>query len=64
MLVLTRNCGDTIHIGPDVVVTIVSTCGGRVAVGIVAPKSVEILRGELIKKGGSNASDDTKSEAQ
>jgi len=48
MLVLSRNEGECIHIGDDVVVTIVRTAGGRVRVGVQAPRETNIVRGELI----------------
>lgn len=48
MLCLTRKEQETIHIGPDVVVTIVQVERGKVRLGIEAPKDVEILRGELV----------------
>lgn len=48
MLVLSRRVDESIRIG-DAVVTIISVVGGVVKVGIVAPKSVEILRTELEK---------------
>jgi carbon storage regulator len=48
MLVLSRYVGDSIRIG-DAVVTILSVVGGVIKVGIVAPRSVEILRTELEK---------------
>ncbi len=37
MLILTRRVGETIHIGPDVVVTITDLKNGQVRVGIDAP---------------------------
>jgi carbon storage regulator len=48
MLVLSRRVDESIRIG-DAVVTIISVVGGVVKVGIVAPKTVEILRTELEK---------------
>lgn len=47
MLVLSRKEQETIVIGSDVVLTVVRIDGGRVTIGIDAPKSVHILRGEL-----------------
>ena len=46
MLVLTRNAGESIHIGPDVEFKIIST-GNRVKIGIEAPPAIRILRGEI-----------------
>lgn len=47
MLVLSRKMYETIHIGNDVVVTVVRTGNGSVRIGIEAPKGVAIVRGEL-----------------
>jgi carbon storage regulator CsrA len=45
MLVLTRGVGESIHIGPDVELKIIST-GKKIKVGIEAPRTIEIWRGE------------------
>ncbi|WP_146435322.1 carbon storage regulator [Blastopirellula retiformator] len=47
MLVLTRKPGETIRIGDDIVITINQLRGGRVRVGIDAPKHVSVACGEL-----------------
>lgn len=47
MLVLSRKSGESIHIGDGIVVTITEIRGGRVKVGISAPDSFVIRRGEL-----------------
>ena len=47
MLVLTRKEGETIAIGNDITVTIVSIQGGQVRVGIHAPHEVEVHREEV-----------------
>src|SRR5688572_2519909 len=47
MLVLSRKSGESIHIGDGIVVTITEIRGGRVKVGISAPDSCVIRRGEL-----------------
>ncbi len=46
MLVLSRNVRETIHVGPDVVFTILAVKGGKISVGIEAGDKV-VLRGEL-----------------
>lgn len=46
-LVLSRKVSETIKIGDDVTVTIEQVAGGRVKVGITAPRSVRVLRGEI-----------------
>ncbi len=48
MLVLTRRSGEQIQIGDDIRITILSNEGGKVKVGIDAPKTVTVLRAELI----------------
>ena len=47
MLVLGRKENETIHIGDNITVTVLSVHGGVVKLGINAPNSVRILRGEL-----------------
>lgn len=48
MLVVTRKQGDSLVIGDNIEITILETEGGNVKIGINAPKSVKILRKELI----------------
>jgi len=50
MLVLTRKVGESINIGNDIKVTIVSMEGGQVRLGIEAPKEVIIHRTEIYNK--------------
>lgn len=47
MLVLSRKKGEEILIGDDVVVTVHRLSGNRVSIGIKAPNSYRIIRGEL-----------------
>jgi carbon storage regulator len=47
MLVLGRKENETIHIGENITVTVLSVRGGVVKLGINAPNNVRILRGEL-----------------
>jgi len=52
MLVLTREAKpskDTIRIGEDITIKILSTSGGSVRIGIEAPRQVAVLRDELVK---------------
>jgi carbon storage regulator len=46
MLVLTRKLGESIHIGADVVLTLLDVRPGRIRLGIAAPLSVRIQRAE------------------
>jgi carbon storage regulator len=50
MLVLTRNEGQSILIGEDIKLTIVSAKGAQVRFGIEAPRDVTILREEVSKR--------------
>ena len=47
MLILSRNVGERIEVGDDMVIVITGLRKGRVQVGIEAPKEVKIRRGEL-----------------
>ena len=50
MLVLTRKAGETINVDGDIVIQIVEIRGRQVRVGIEAPKSRKVQRGELIAR--------------
>ena len=50
MLVLTRKENEKIHIGDNIVLTVVSLRGDRVRLGIEAPKDVRVMRSELENK--------------
>jgi len=47
MLVLTRKNGESIRIGDNIEITILSVKGSRVRVGITCPNEVPVRRGEL-----------------
>lgn len=47
MLVLTRKAGETIWIGEDVEIIVSEVKGEQVKIAINAPRSIEIIRGEL-----------------
>ncbi|MFX3675301.1 MAG: carbon storage regulator CsrA [Paenisporosarcina sp.] len=47
MLILTRKIGETIWINDDIEITINEIKGDQVKIGINAPRTLEILRGEL-----------------
>ncbi|GKV69405.1 carbon storage regulator [Sporosarcina sp. NCCP-2716] len=49
MLVLSRRPNESIKIGDDIELKIIEVKGDTVRIGIEAPKSVEILRGELVE---------------
>lgn len=48
MLILQRKAGESLVIGEDVLVTVVSVEGGRVRLAISAPSEISILRSELL----------------
>jgi len=47
MLVLTRKRDEFIKIGSNIVVRVIKTGNGSVKIGIDAPASVRVMRGEL-----------------
>lgn len=47
MLVLSRKNGESIIINNDIVITVVELAGGKVRLGIVAPKDVPVHRQEV-----------------
>lgn len=49
MLVLSRKANETIQIGDDIEIRILEVKGDTVRIGIEAPKSIDILRGELVQ---------------
>lgn len=49
MLVLSRKKGESIMIGDQIEVKILSTEGDQVKLGIVAPKSVKVHRSEVFE---------------
>ena len=48
MLVLTRKNGESIKIGDDIEITIVSAKNDQVKIGIKAPKNIEVFRKEIL----------------
>jgi carbon storage regulator len=55
MLVLTRKEGETIKVGPDIVITLTQIRGQKARIGIDAPPEVIISRGELEHPVGAPA---------
>jgi carbon storage regulator len=47
MLVLMRRPGEAIHIGPDIVITLVALERNRARIGIDAPRDVTVDREEI-----------------
>jgi len=50
MLVLTRRIGETIRIGPDIVVTVLGVKGTQVRFGVEAPRDIEVHREEIFER--------------
>ena len=58
MLVLSRLEGQVITIGDNIRVTIVEVRGGKVRVGIDAPRDVQVLRAELLEQTSEGSGND------
>ena len=54
MLILQRRPGESLKIGQDIEVSVVSVEGGRVRLAISAPQDVPILRSELLDATAAN----------
>jgi carbon storage regulator len=50
LLVLTRRIGETVTIGNDVTVTVLSVKGNQVRIGVNAPKDVPVHREEIYER--------------
>jgi len=50
MLILTRKAGETITIGEDIQIKVLSVQGGKVRLGIDAPREVSVNREEVLLK--------------
>ena len=50
MLLLSRKVGQQIRISEDIVVVVRAIEGGRIKIGIEAPKHVQVLRAELASR--------------
>lgn len=50
MLILTRKKGETIQIGNEIEIKIISIQGDQVKIGIEAPKTVEVYRKEIYEQ--------------
>lgn len=62
MLILTRKEGESLRLGDDITVTVVSVKGGNVRIGINAPRDLAVHREEIYEKiaegDGNPVSDD------
>lgn len=50
MLVLSRKNGEVIKIGEDIEITVLSSKGDQVKIGISAPKNIEVYRKEVYEQ--------------
>jgi carbon storage regulator len=67
VLVLTRKAGQSIMIGDDVEVSILSVVGEKVRVGIAAPRDVPVFRKEVyleIRDEGTTAGASARTEVE
>ena len=46
-LVLSRKIGETIHIGPDIVIQVRRVSGSRCTIAVEAPRDISVVRGEI-----------------
>jgi carbon storage regulator len=58
VLVLSRKVGQQIHIGENIVLTLLDARGSQVRIGIDAPSEVRILRSELLSADNGPMSPD------
>jgi carbon storage regulator len=50
MLVLTRKNGESIRIGDDIEITVISSKNDQVKIGIRAPKNIDVFRKEILEQ--------------
>lgn len=62
MLVLARDIGESIRIGDDIIIQVVTSSSGKLRLGITAPKDIPVHREEVyaaIKNGKDSDYDNT-----
>lgn len=63
MLVLTRKTNQSITIGDDIEITVLSVSGDKVRIGIDAPRDISVFRREVLDNAEAESSkEDTKPE--
>tara|TARA_R110001592_G_scaffold243151_3_gene504047 strand:- start:2116 stop:2349 length:234 start_codon:yes stop_codon:yes gene_type:complete len=50
MLILTRKIGETMMVGDEITVTVLSVQGNQIKLGINAPKTVKVHREEIYRR--------------
>ncbi|MCQ9120328.1 carbon storage regulator CsrA [Rodentibacter pneumotropicus] len=61
MLILTRKVGESVLIGDDISITVLSVRGNQIKLGVQAPKEISVHREEIyqqIKKKQDESSND------
>ena len=64
MLILTRKKDESLRIGDDIVITVVSVSGGHVRLGIEAPRDLSVHRSEIYEKIANAALAEAESSAE
>jgi carbon storage regulator len=50
MLILTRRPGESIHVGDDIKITVLSVKGRQIKIGLDVPEDMPVYRDELYQK--------------
>ncbi|MFN8113138.1 MAG: carbon storage regulator CsrA [Solirubrobacterales bacterium] len=58
MLVLTRKTNQSIMIGDDIEITVLSVSGDKVRIGIEAPRDISVFRREVLDNADAEPSED------